>query len=99
MRLSSAGSAKLAGDSGTWHHWATSVVLGWKPNPLVMETPVIQIHGDADTTFPIRYTTPDVIIQGGGHVLPMGSTGNLVDGSDGPGTGQESKKAENTEVL
>ena len=70
---------KLAGDSGAWHRWATSAVLGWEPDSSAMETPVIQIHGDSDTTFPIRYTTPDVTVQGGGHVLPMTHSAEVAD--------------------
>jgi pimeloyl-ACP methyl ester carboxylesterase len=62
---------KLAGNSGAWHRWATSAVLDWQPDTATSDTPVIQIHGSADRTFPIRYTTPDVVVANGGHVLPL----------------------------
>jgi pimeloyl-ACP methyl ester carboxylesterase len=62
---------KFAGTSGAWHRWATAAVLNWKPfnddNPI----PVFQIHGDRDSTFPIRYIDADYVVQGGGHVLPL----------------------------
>lgn len=62
---------KLAGQEGTWHRWATSAVMDWSPLPPPVSCPVLHIHGDADTTFPVRYTSPDVVIQGGRHALPM----------------------------
>jgi pimeloyl-ACP methyl ester carboxylesterase len=62
---------KLSGAKGKWHRWATSAVLRWRPRKKLDQVPVIQIHGDADTTFPARYTDPDVLIRGGGHVLAM----------------------------
>lgn len=68
---------KLAGDAGGWHRWATSAVLGWRPVSESPGVPVIQIHGDADRTFPIRYVTPDYVVPGGGHVLPMTHPGEL----------------------
>ena len=33
--------------------------------------PDSQIHGSADRTFPIRYTHPDQIVTGGGHLLTL----------------------------
>ena len=62
---------KLAGAAGGWQRWATSAVLGWRPDCRVADVSIIQIHGDADATFPIRYVTPDIIIPTGGHVLPL----------------------------
>ncbi len=62
---------KLAGNSGQWHRWATAAVLNWVPSQNADRVPLIQIHGDRDTTFPIRYTSADVIIHGGGHTLPL----------------------------
>jgi pimeloyl-ACP methyl ester carboxylesterase len=62
---------KLAGSGGAWHRWATSAVLRWQPGPELDEIPTLHIHGDADMTFPLRYVRPDVVIRGGGHVLPL----------------------------
>jgi len=31
----------------------------------------LHIHGDADTTFPVRYVTPDVVVATGSHALPI----------------------------
>ena len=62
---------KLAGESGAWHRWATSAVIDWNPVPEPISTPTLQIHGDADSTFPIRYTNPDIVIPNGRHALPM----------------------------
>ncbi|GAB5405609.1 MAG: alpha/beta hydrolase [Aureliella sp.] len=66
MRLS-----RLAGPKGAWHRWAAASVLDWAPSDTEFSTPLLHIHGDADTTFPIRYTTPDVSVRGGLHALPI----------------------------
>lgn len=63
--------SKLAGESSAWHRWATAAVLRWKCSRESDSIPVVQIHGDRDTTFPIRYIDADVVIAGGGHVLPL----------------------------
>lgn len=60
---------KLAGPTGDWYQWATTAVLKWEPCPV--RSKVLQIHGTADGTFPIRYVEPDVRIIGGGHALPV----------------------------
>lgn len=62
---------KLAGMDGRWHRWATSAVIDWKPELAFDGCPVHQIHGTADTTFPIRYTHPDIIVPDGRHALPI----------------------------
>ena len=62
---------KFAGSGGAWYRWATSAVLRWRPRPELDEIPTLHIHGDADATLPLRYVRPDVIIRGGGHVLPL----------------------------
>jgi pimeloyl-ACP methyl ester carboxylesterase len=62
---------KFAGSGGAWHRWATSAVLRWRPQAELDQIPTLHIHGDADTTLPLRYVRPDVIISGGGHVLPL----------------------------
>lgn len=62
---------KLTGDSSHWYRWAMSAVLDWRPNSTGLNSPVLQIHGDADTTFPVRYVTPDVVIRNGRHGLPI----------------------------
>jgi pimeloyl-ACP methyl ester carboxylesterase len=62
---------KLADTSGEWHRWATAAVLNWKLSQHADRVPSIHIHGDRDATFPIRYTHPDMVIHGGGHVLPL----------------------------
>lgn len=61
--------AKLGGQNGSWYRWATCCVLNWRRG--AKQVPTIQIHGDRDTTFPLRCTHPDLIIQGGGHLLTL----------------------------
>ena len=63
--------SKLNGTSGDWYRWATTAVLNWTPSQGTERVPVIHIHGDRDSTFPIRYTQADRIIRGGGHILPL----------------------------
>jgi pimeloyl-ACP methyl ester carboxylesterase len=60
---------KFAGSD--WHRWATAAVLRWQPGPELDEIPTLHIHGDCDTTLPLSYVHPNVVIRGGGHVLPL----------------------------
>lgn len=62
---------KLSGAAGAWHRWATAAVLDWNPEAKPIASPLLHIHGDADKTFPIRYTTPDVVVPNGRHDLPI----------------------------
>lgn len=62
--------SKLAGAGGQWHRWATASVVDWQPYPEFKACPLLQIHGSADSTFPIRYVNPDVTVAGGRHALP-----------------------------
>lgn len=62
---------KLAGAGGQWHRWATASVLDWQPDPEFKACPLLQIHGSADSTFPIRYVNPDVTVLSGRHALPI----------------------------
>lgn len=62
---------KLSGPSGAWYRWATSSVLNWQPELDKPNVPLIQIHGDADITFPIRYINADVVIPYGVHALAI----------------------------
>ncbi len=69
---------KLAGDTGAWHRWATASALRWNASQELDKVRVIQIHGDRDTTFPMRYVNPDVVVVGGGHVLPLTHADEIV---------------------
>lgn len=60
---------KFSGKYGAWYRWATAAVLSWRPSQSIDHIPVIQIHGDRDRIFPIKYTSADVVIRGGGHSL------------------------------
>lgn len=70
---------KLAGPEGAWHRWATAAVLRWTTSTEMDETPVFQIHGDRDTTFPLRYVNPDVVVRGGGHTLAQTHAAEIVE--------------------
>jgi pimeloyl-ACP methyl ester carboxylesterase len=50
--------------------WSIARILDWNVPP-VLDCPVFQVHGDCDFVLPIRYTRPDAIIQGGGHVISL----------------------------
>ena len=45
--------------------------MQWSANPALDAVPTTQIHGDQDQTFPIRYARPEVVIQGGGHLIAL----------------------------
>jgi pimeloyl-ACP methyl ester carboxylesterase len=50
--------------------WSLSRILDWSAAP-VLHCPIFHIHGDRDWTLPIRYTEPDTVVAGGGHVLTV----------------------------
>ena len=62
---------RLAGENGNWQRWATGAILDWNPDVGSIPVPTLQIHGDADRTFPINLTTPDIIVPTGRHALPV----------------------------
>jgi pimeloyl-ACP methyl ester carboxylesterase len=62
---------RLAAPQSAFLRWACWAVLHWQPTPGARRTRVRQIHGSADRTFPIRYTHPNQIITGGGHLLTL----------------------------
>ncbi len=51
--------------------WASMALLRWKPHEDSLAIPIRQIHGDRDHVLPHSLTTPDRLVRGGGHVLPM----------------------------
>lgn len=50
--------------------WSIRQILAWKQSPPVL-CPVRQIHGSHDFVLPIRYTSPDIIVPQGGHVISL----------------------------
>lgn len=62
---------RLSEPERAFQRWATWAVLRWQPSREVQRVRVYQIHGDADATFPIRYTRPSVVVAGGGHLLSV----------------------------
>lgn len=59
----------IADERGLFLRWAGVAALRWKPKEF--RFPIAQIHGDADTVFPINRVQPQVVVPGGGHVLPL----------------------------
>lgn len=57
--------------------WAARAVLTWSPTP-VTTVPIYQIHGRRDRVLPSRYTYPDELLPGAGHLLSL-SHGALVN--------------------
>lgn len=50
--------------------WASLAIRGWELSPEAARVRTFHLHGDRDQTFPIERVQPDVVIVGGGHVLP-----------------------------
>lgn len=63
------GLAAYAGPQGGFERWGAIAVLRWRPQP--PPCPVFQIHGAVDRVFPVRRTTPDVVLPGAGHLLTL----------------------------
>jgi pimeloyl-ACP methyl ester carboxylesterase len=47
--------------------WSMRAILDWKNN--IIPNPIYHIHGSADKVLPVHFTTPDVIIDGGEHLM------------------------------
>ena len=50
--------------------WSARQILNWNAT-YDDGVPVFHIHGDRDRVFPIRYTTADEVVPGGGHVISL----------------------------
>ncbi len=50
--------------------WSIARILDWESTPVV-DCPVFHIHGDREFVMPIRFTRPDTIVHGGGHVISL----------------------------
>jgi pimeloyl-ACP methyl ester carboxylesterase len=61
----------LSAPEAAFQRWASWAVLTWRPSRGARQVRVYQIHGGADRTLPVRYTRPDVVVAGGGHLLAV----------------------------
>ncbi|MEM6778670.1 MAG: alpha/beta hydrolase [Planctomycetota bacterium] len=50
--------------------WSLARILDWSSTPTA-NCPTFQIHGERDFVLPRRYTNPDRVIRGGGHVISL----------------------------
>jgi pimeloyl-ACP methyl ester carboxylesterase len=62
---------RLSRPEAAFLRWASCAVSQWWPSPAARRVQVFHIHGALDTTLPIRYTRPDVVVARGGHLLPL----------------------------
>lgn len=63
-------------EMAAWYRWATGAFLRWASaadsSALALDAiPLTHIHGTHDTTFPIRFMKPDVVIPEGTHMLAL----------------------------
>ncbi|TWU17884.1 Alpha/beta hydrolase family protein [Allorhodopirellula heiligendammensis] len=56
--------------------WSLRRILDWSVAPTV-SCPIFHLHGDRDWTLPLRYTDPDKIVKGGGHVISLTHPGEV----------------------
>ncbi|EMI18239.1 hypothetical protein RMSM_04843 [Rhodopirellula maiorica SM1] len=61
---------QFRGSDPTVFKWSLARILDWNTSPVV-ECPVFHIHGDRDRVLPMRYTQPDTVVAGGGHVISL----------------------------
>jgi pimeloyl-ACP methyl ester carboxylesterase len=50
--------------------WSVERILDWQREPRV-SCPIFHIHGRNDRVLPLRYTTADRIVEGGGHLISL----------------------------
>ncbi len=58
--------------------WSIRQILEWKRAPVV-RCPVVHIHGSRDWVLPARLTTPDRIVEGGGHIVSLTHSQAVID--------------------
>jgi pimeloyl-ACP methyl ester carboxylesterase len=65
----------LKDTEGAYIKWAINAILTWQN----MERPgnIIHIHGTMDRILPIRYTRPDIKIEGGKHFMVFSIAGTI----------------------
>jgi pimeloyl-ACP methyl ester carboxylesterase len=61
----------IASERGRFLRWAGVAMLRWNPAPDDFDFPILHIHGDADATLQHHLTTPDRLVPGGRHILPL----------------------------
>lgn len=61
---------QFRGSDPTVFRWSLARILDWSSAPNI-NCPVFQIHGDRDFVIPMRYTYPDTVVAGGGHVISL----------------------------
>lgn len=54
--------------------WALGCILGWRN---VVRPDITHIHGTSDKILPIKYTQPDVVVSGGGHLMVYTHAGEI----------------------
>jgi pimeloyl-ACP methyl ester carboxylesterase len=50
--------------------WAARAIFGW-PGVGELPVPIHHVHGEDDRIIPLRYVTPDVIVNRAGHMLTV----------------------------
>jgi pimeloyl-ACP methyl ester carboxylesterase len=58
--------------------WSVERVLDWTSTP-IPACPIFQIHGDRDAVLPMRRTSPDTVVRGGGHVISLSHASEVND--------------------
>jgi len=59
--------------------WACWAVLNWKGEVDTAGVPVYHIHGEKDFVLPVKNTSPDVIVKGGGHLISISHAKEVSD--------------------
>ncbi len=49
--------------------WSIQTIINWQNKYIPGQT--IHIHGSKDRIFPLKYVSPDYVIEGGGHMMIM----------------------------
>ena len=68
--LTSALAKQFCGSEPAVIKWSLARILDWKGEPTV-SCPVFQIQGDRDRLLPMRFTKPDTVVTGGGHLISL----------------------------
>jgi pimeloyl-ACP methyl ester carboxylesterase len=62
---------RLSRPEAAFVRWAMCAVVRWRPSPAARRVRVFHIHGEADRVLPAALASPDVVVPGGAHALPL----------------------------
>lgn len=69
---------QMSDSDAAFMKWACWTLLNWKGKVDTAGVPVHHVHGEKDFVLPVKNTTPDVIVKGGGHLISVSHADEVI---------------------